>query len=688
MTRTISPAPRSGGRNNRRLLDVRAGDRFALKETFVQEFRRRRVDWGPVGYLTYKRTYSRRRDDGSTEEWWQTVQRVVEGTYTIQKWHCRRHNLPWSERKAQNSAQEMYRLIFEMKFLPPGRGLWSMGTELIEKLGGVPLFNCAYHTTDHPDFARPYTFVLEMSMLGVGTGFDTAGAGKTVIKRPRQGKDVHVVADSREGWSDLVRRVLNAYIGKGSLPGEIDYDEVRPSGTPIKTFGGVAAGPEPLQRCVAAIHSILQSLIGSKITSTAIVDLMDNIGVCVVSGNVRRSALIALGKPDDRDFMSLKDPQLYGSELMSHRWASNNTVFAEVGMDYALPAAHTAKNGEPGYFWLDNAQNYGRMIDGRRSGVDSRVRGLNPCAEICLESGEECNLVETFPARHANYQEYERTLKFAYLYAKTVTLIPLHDKEANRIQMRNRRIGLSQSGIAQSFTRHGRRTHFEWCDKGYGYVQRLDQVYSDWLAIPRSIKTTTVKPAGTTSLLPGATPGMHFEHSEYYYRTIRVAKTSPLVEPLRRANHRIEDDLYDSSSLVVYFPVKARYFDRAKAGVSMWEQLEIAAALQAHWSDNAVSATITFASAEADDIARALELYESRLKSISFLPLEDHGYVQAPYIAIDQAEYERASAELRPLRLSGDTHDVDDAYCDGDKCVMPGGDGAGEAETPLIISLS
>jgi ribonucleoside-triphosphate reductase (thioredoxin) len=653
------------------ILDIKDEQRFALWPRFLEDYKSKDPDWGPLGFVTFKRTYARPLENGLSEEWWQTVKRVVEGVYTVHKWHCSKLNLPWSEKKAQYSAQEMFRLVFDMKFLPPGRGLWAMGTSYIEKNGGAPLNNCAFVSSAHIDeaFAAPFCFLMDMSMLGVGVGGDTEGAGRVVIQTPIRSDEVVVIADDREGWVETVRRTLEAYAGEATMP-TFDYSGIRPAGEPIKGFGGIAAGPGPLMRCVDEIKKILGPLQGQPITSTAIVDLFNVIGVCVVSGNVRRSAEVMLGRPTDTEFLQVKDPERHAEALMSHRWASNNSIFAEIGMDYEYPAELTARNGEPGYLWLETMRGFGRLKDPKNN-KDRRAVGANPCLEQTLENFELCCLVETFPSRHATYEEYQRTLKFAYLYAKTVTLIPTHNKQTNRVMMRNRRIGCSQSGIVQSMARHGRRRHLTWCDNGYAYLQGLDEQYSEWLAVPRSIKMTSVKPSGTVSLLPGVTPGIHYEHSEFYYRTMRIAKTSTLAGPLRAAGYRIEEDAYDPTGYVVYFPVKAEFFDRAKADVTIWEQLENAAAMQHYWADNQVSITVTFKPEEAKDIRRALECYESRLKSVSFLPLKEHGYTQAPYITITQEEYEGAVSGLRSMRLASNTHEAVDAYCDGDRCVVP-----------------
>jgi len=658
------------------ILDIQSEDLFYLSDNFLKKYKRKQPKWGPIGYVVFKRTYSRNILDknnnptGKSEEFWQTCQRVVETTYTIQKWHCRKNGLPFSANKAQYSAQTMFHLMWEFKFLPPGRGLWAMDIELLKKrLVGVVL-NCAFISTEDidMDFSYPFCFLMDTAMLGIGVGLDTDGAGKIKIKEPKISTDIHIIDDSREGWVELTKRILDAYVGKATLPEKIDYSNIRPHGEILKTMGGIAPGPEPLQKLVKTLHDLLQPMIDLPITSTIITDLANVIGVCVVSGNLRRTAEIVLGQPDDTDFLSLKDPKLYKDELKSHRWASNNSVYVSVGDDYKSLAKQTSLNGEPGFVWLNNAR-YRRRMKDKKDVSDCNVKGFNPCAEQQLENGELCLLCETFPVNHDTYEEYEKTLKYAYLYAKTVSLIPFHIPKSNAIMMKNRRIGLSQSGIIQSFQKHGRRAHFEWCDNGYNFVRQIDIKYSDWLAVPLSKRVTTVKPSGSVSLLPGATPGIHYEHAPFYYRTIRIGKESELIQILKEAGYRIEDASEDSNNtVVVYFPVKAAYFDRSKNEVSMWEQLENAAQMQYYWSDNSVSNTVTFKQHEAPHISKALELYETRLKTISFLPLKDHGYKQAPYIEINEKEYNKAIKDIKPLKIKENVHDQEEKFCDGDFC--------------------
>lgn len=651
---------------------------FRLSDNFLSDYIGVQPNWGPLGYVTYKRTYARPIEkEGRTEEWWETCRRVVEGTYQIQKEHCERLKLPWNGNKAQRSAQEMFRLMWDFKFLPPGRGLWMMGTDFVQKKGGAALNNCAFVSTRNlnTDFAEPFTFLMDMSMLGVGVGGDTKGAGTVKIRPPRQGDFTFTVEDTREGWVELVRTHLNAWAGLGAIPAQNDFSKVRPYGAPIRGFGGTASGPEPLRKLVEEdIPSILGPLAENEdtITGSAIVDLFNAIGKCVVSGNVRRSAEIMFGDPDDQEFLELKNPEVNESRLKAWRWASNNSVFATVGMQYSDVAARTARNGEPGYIWLDTARAYGRLCDAPTN-ADALAEGANPCSEQTLESYELCCLVETFPARHEGLEEYIRTLKFAYLYAKTVTLLPTHNERTNAVMLRNRRIGTSQSGIAQSLARHGVREHFRWCDHGYKYLRELDRIYSRWLCIPESIKVTSVKPSGTISLLPGATPGIHFPYGRYYYRTIRFDAGSPLIKPLRRAGYRVVKLENENNTVVVYFPVQEENYYKGREDVTLWEQLELAAQMQYYWADNQVSVTVTFKPEEANCIQQALEFYETRLKSVSFLPLVDHGFEHAPYQMITEKEYERAVKKLKPIEWEDttETEGFEHKFCDSDVCEIP-----------------
>lgn len=659
---------------------------FTLSHAFLATYQTRKPPFGfnGLGELVNLRTYSRLLPDGSQEAWWQTVRRVVEGTYTMQKRWILEHNLGWSEKKAQRSAQEMYERIFTMKFLPPGRGLWAMGSSLtLDKGLYAALNNCAFVSTENltKDLAEPFTFLMDASMLGIGVGFDTKGAGKLALSAPTGQPVLFTIPDTREGWVESLKVLLESYFVPGSAPVGFDYSQIRPAGEPIRGFGGVASGPEPLRVMHDEIRAVLNRrtehtgeniTLAHRITVTDIVDIMNLIGKCVVAGNVRRTAEIAFGDPDSDEFIDLKNYEK-NPHRAEYGWTSNNSIFASLGMDYGPSAERVALNGEPGYAWLDNMRAYGRMGEAP-DWKDKRVAGANPCVEQSLESYELCCLVETFPANHESLDDYKRTLKFAYLYAKTVTLGKTPWAKTNRVLLRNRRIGLSQSGIQQAVAKLGIEQYRQWCEAGYQTVRYYDDVYSEWLTIPKSVKVTSVKPSGSVSLLAGATPGMHWPENKTYIRRMRLSKWSDLITPLQAAGYHIEPAFgSEDTTLVVEIPVKIEENVRTVAQVSMWEQLAMAAFLQKYWADNQVSATITFDPVtEGPQIGHALNYFQYQLKGVSFLPrLEAGAYPQMPYEAISEAEYERRVAALSPLDF-GVTHEQaeQEKYCSNDGCTI------------------
>ena len=650
---------------------------FKLSENFINKYKRRKAPFGfnGLGELVYMRTYSRIKDNGKNEMWWETCQRVVEGTYSMQKNWIDHHQLGWNAWQAQRSAQEMYDRIFYMKFLPPGRGLWAMGTKLTSEKGlYATLNNCAFVSTGtiKDDIAKPFTFLMDASMLGVGVGFDVKGAGQITVKGPNKtrGLDLYIIPDTREGWIESVKLLIESYfLGIQEL--EFDYTQVRPAGEPIKGFGGITSGPEPLEESHNLIRKILNREVGNPISATAIVDIMNILGKCVVSGNVRRTAEIVFGEPDDEEYLDLKNYKV-NPERETYGWTSNNSVYAKLGMDYGPVCDRIAINGEPGFAWLENMKHYGRMCD-LKNGHDIRAAGGNPCLEQTLESYELCCLVETFPNNHDNLEDYFKTLKYAYLYAKTVTLGKTHWPETNRVMLRNRRIGCSVSGIAQFISSKGLNELKDWLNGGYRAIREYDKLYSEWFAVPRSIKTTSVKPSGTVSLLAGATPGVHHPESRFYIRRMRLSNHSPLIEPLKNAGYVIEPAFGSKkTTVVVEVPVDAGDGVRTAKDLTMWEQLSLAAFMQRYWADNQVSCTVTFdPKTEGDQLQFALDYFQYQLKGISFLPRSETGaYRQMPYEEITEDQYNEMCSKLQKLNFRNveGNEAVVDKFCNTDHC--------------------
>jgi ribonucleoside-triphosphate reductase len=665
---------------------------FRLSEDFVNKYNNVPAPFGfsdagsnSLGEITFIRTYSRVKEDGTKERWHEVCRRVIEGMYSVQKNHAKDNRLPWNDNKAQKSAQEAFQRMFELKWTPPGRGLWAFGTPMtMEKRNSASLQNCAMVSTrdiDRNDPGALFAWVMDALMLGIGVGFDTLGQEKQMyIYAPTEPVSIYEIPDTREGWVESVRLLVNSFLRQNQPIQEFNYDLIRPLGAPIKGFGGVASGPAPLIDLHTRIRNVIGSRAGELLDSRAIVDIVNLIGTCVVSGNVRRSATLALGTPEDDGFINLKNPEVfpdrnsYDPEKPGWAWMSNNSISATVGTKYEDYVDLIADNGEPGFIWLDVARDYGRLKDAPDY-KDSRIMGFNPCAEQPLESYELCTLVEVHLNRHDSKEDFLKTLKFAYLYGKTVTLMPTHWQQTNGIMQRNRRIGTSLTGIASFADNSGLPALREWMDQGYEKIRHYDHKYSEWLCVRESVRVTTVKPSGSVSLLSGATPGVHWgPGGEFYLRAIRFGNTDPMLHLFKAAGYKIEDDVVSANTSVVYFPVASGH-KRAEKQVSLFEKIGLAATAQKYWSDNGVSVTLSFDKEEETKfIAPALNMYEGQLKAVSFLPMGNKTYPQQPYTEITREQYNSYVGTIGKIDWSAiyDGKDNLDAesekYCSTDAC--------------------
>lgn len=679
---------------------------FRLDPNFISDYVNREVRWGygVISELVFLRSYSRTKDSrtgtswpydhknlndqayGGKERWWETCERVINGMYSIQKDHILAHNMTWDEDMAQSSAQEAYERMFEFKWTPPGRGLWAMGTYLVNgKKDSSALYNCHFVSTKNigKDFAAPFTHLMHASMHGGGVGFDVSGAVETTIVEPK-GAIPYKIPDSSEGWVKSLELLLKAYQG-GPMP-HFDYSGIRKEGELIVTFGGIAPGPEPLRKMHNQIKALLDSKIDHMIDSKTIMDIFNIIGVAVVSGNVRRSSEIGLANYELSWLWNVKDYTQPENEYRAEwGWMSNNSLkvhdYTEVDFDAVVAKINDGYEtwnkgaGEPGLFFIDNARNYGRMNNGPDF-ADVGIEGCNPCGEIGLEDGESCNVAEQYLMRHSNVSDYRRTLKFIYLYCKTVTLLPTKWPKTNEVQLRNRRIGVSLTGVAHFVDTMGYDKLKEWMDEGYHEVRRWDKIYSRWLGVRESIKVTTCKPSGSVSLLAGTTAGVHWPVAEHYVRRMMLPKDFPLLPELRRAGYAIETSVQSpESSVVIEVPLSVPGV-RPESEVSVYEKVGLVALVQKWWADNMVSNTIVYdPENEVRDLANALKMHASGLKSVAALPRATESYEQLPEQAGSQYVIDYLRSNLKDVDFSsaydGDTI-IDDAVknqgCDSDVC--------------------
>jgi len=643
-------------------------ERFTLDPIFKNSIRRKtpQFGFGLLGAVVYYRTYSRIKPDGSQEQWADTVIRVVEGTFSILKnWYIS-HHLPWNERRRQEEAAKMADAIFDMRFLPPGRGLWAMGTEYVYERGGMALQNCG--AVDVVKLSDDAAWAMDALMCGVGIGFGVQFNAQ-MFHKPSEPAITFVVPDDREGWVESLRLLIASY-ETGSQRVEFDYTQIRPNGVPIRGFGGTASGPDPLKKLHERVRGYLDTYVsGGSIRTRLIADVMNAIGACVVAGNVRRSAEIALGSPHDEDFINLKNYEI-NPERMEIGWMSNNTVVLSSTEDFKkLPdiAELIRNNGEPGIMNLLNVQKYGRY------GEEMPDTGwlCNPCAEQPLESYEVCCLVEVFPTRCESKEKFFEALELAQLYAHAVSLLPTHSERTNAVVARNHRIGESLSGIADWFDNVGATEVISMLRAGYKLIRETNKILAKEAGIPESIRVTTVKPSGTVSQLAGVSPGMHYPAFSRYIRRVRVGENTPIVPLLKDAGVPWEKDVYSDNTLVFEFPVNQGK-TRSQNEISMWAKGAMVATLQRHWSDNMVSNTITFSpKTEGHQIEDFLAFYAPFVKTLSLLPHTEEGaYAQMPYEGITLKEYEERAAKIRDIDWAtfGGSDGQDSRFCANDSC--------------------
>jgi adenosylcobalamin-dependent ribonucleoside-triphosphate reductase len=620
------------------------------------------VPWGPVGYVTYKRTYARKFAN-RTEEWDETVNRVINSARN-------QLNVGFTVHEEQRFREYM----MQLKCTVAGRFLWQMGTKTVDTLGLPSLQNCAFVVVDSP--IRPFTWAFDMLALGSGVGYNIQR--KNVDKLPKVLNEVEItrvdandadfiVPDKREGWIQLLHKVLEASFvtGKGFT---YACHLIRSKGSPIKGFGGVASGPDDLVWGMEQINKILNSRAGKKLNSIHCLDIMNIIGKIVVAGNVRRSAQIAIGDADDIEFLNAKRWDL--GNIPNWRAMSNNSVVCD---DInKLPAEFWEGykgNGEAyGLINLEAAKRMGRTDETQYPDPD--VEGFNPCAEQPLVNFETCCLAEVFLPNIKTKDELNDVLQLLYRINKHSLAIKCSLKETEDIVHKNMRMGIGITGYLQA-TEEQRM----WLSDAYVKLRTFDDYYSSLKGFTRSIKLTTIKPSGTLSLLAGVTPGAHPAYSQYYIRRIRMSSDSELVTAAKRNGYSVEyqlnfDGTEDHSTVVVSFPCKTPANTKLAPEMTAVDQLNVIKRLQKEWSDNAVSVTVYYRMNELDEIKEWLKENFHNVKSVSFLLHNDHGFVQAPLQEITESEYNSMISKITPITQLSHLNfdDIAISECEGGAC--------------------
>jgi ribonucleoside-triphosphate reductase len=616
-------------------------------------------EFSNLAKLVYRRTYSR-KDKGQLENWEQTVQRAVMG-------NVKGRNVPEAE------VKELIRLANERKGGFAGRGYWFSGSPAHERIGGVALNNCWYLNAS--DWEH-YVIAQDLLMLGGGVGFSVEH--KYTSKLPKVKKDVvirhkatkdadYIVPDSREGWCELTRRVLESYFVTGR---SFTYSTVclRGYGEAIVGFGGVASGPIPLIEFIEQISSVLRSREGRHLHPIHAADIMTSVGQMVVAGNVRRSAIIIIGDCWDKEYLKAKRWDL--GVVPAHRARANYSVVCEDTDDLHPLFWKTYEHGEPfGIVNRKNIQKYGRMGEPMKDTAE----GVNPCAEATLENGEPCNLLELALCNLKSEDEFERAARLWFRAGKRVTLERYHHALCDDVIKRNRRVGVGITGCLSSPLFRPASL-----DRVYRGILEEDRLYSKELGVPQSIRHTVVKPSGTMGKVLDANgeEGIHAALAPYIIQRVQFAANDANLPAIRAAGHKIEplknlDGTYDPRTVVVDFYVAApEGAPTVETGWDTWKQLEVLKMAQKYWADQAVSVTVYYKTEEIPQLKQWLAENLDEIKTISFLKYSGHGFAQAPKEPISKEQYEKLSAKIKPLdeSLISDEGSISSLECEGGVC--------------------
>ncbi len=634
-----------------------------ISDDFLNKYLNKQPNWGfnGLGYIVYKRTYARIKENGQLEEWPETVARCINGAQKIGAGYTKKE------------AEKLFDLVFNLKCNFAGRGLWQLGTSTVDRFGGNSLLNCWFTAIRKPE---DFCFIFENLMLGGGVGYSIRR--EDVHEIPRIKKDVNItvkntndadfiVPDSREGWVRLLSKVLEAYFVTGK---SFSYSTVlvRSAGKPIGGFGGTASGPEILVEGLEKITGVIKKREGKKLRSLDVLDIANIIGSVVVAGNVRRSAEIALGDPDDYLYIKAKRWDL--GNIPNWRAMSNNTIYCD-SYDHIAEGVWDgyAGNGEPyGFFNLRLSSKFGRTGEKAKENCE----GTNPCGEISLADKECCNLSELYLNNISSKEELIECSTLLYKTQKAICALPFIHEDTNKIVHKNFRIGQGVTGICQGLDDN----KIEWLSDCYEALKKYDKKWSKERGWPESIKLTTVKPSGTLSLLAGATPGIHPAYSQHYIRRVRMSSQDALVETCKSMGYHVEfvknfDGTLNRDTVIVEFPCESGKNAKLAKDMKAVDQLDLIKKIQSDWSDNAVSCTVYYKKEELGEIKDWLgKHYKNNIKSVSFLLHNDHGFDQAPYEEIDENTYNKISSKVKgisSLQISKGNV-LQDLECEGGAC--------------------
>jgi len=644
-------------------------------EIVYEQYKNKKPEWKyPICEFIYKRTYMRPEDKNG---WSDTIYRCVKNIF---EFLSKTHNINQFEEK----PSEMYELFWNMKCLCGGRSLFASTQKIINNVGSYPLNNCSAFSINSylHDPSQFFYNVCNLLMLGCGVGFNPDPNEFIDIFKPREGcENLHEIEDSRFGWCQSIKILLDSYFKQNQEYVIYNYDKIRPKGTPLKTFGGIASGYDVLKNCHDRIRNLMkrQNILDARL----ITDICCCIAKMVIAGNVRRSSLLALIdflKDEDDDMTNLKN---FADSKNDYRrdisWCSNNSIKisnADINLfenDVKDILKLTSAYGEPNFVIEDNIRNFGRI--GEENTVDDIDDILvNPCSESNLQNGELCNLSEVYLDKMTSLEDFKICLRYAFFYCKLVSMIPTNNNESDCIISKHRRVGVSVSGIHEFVSKYDMDTLKFFLDQGYKYLKEYDKIISKKLGINESVKITVIQPSGTKSNMLGVFgSSLNRPIHRYFIRRVRLQADDPLLKQYEDMGYEVEMDCCNpDNTKIISFPIKVP--DYISLHTNDYEgfiyDLDMAVLLQKYWADQSVSMSIQIPKGmSVDELYEIIKKYAKELKTLCFIPSQiDKVYKQSPIEGIPEQKYNEMKIKIKNKEIVN-TGILQPYYgCSGDHC--------------------
>ena len=540
--------------------------------------------------------------------------------------------------------------VLNLDVMPSMRCLMTAGKALEKE--NVAGYNCAYIPIDSP---RSFDEILYILMNGTGIGFNDEQKYTNLLPpiphKLYQTDTVIVVRDSKLGWAKAFRELISL-LYNGLIP-RWDMSAVREAGSPLKTFGGRASGPEPLDSLFNFTVNKFKNAKGTKLTPIECHDIVCKTAQVVVVGGVRRSALLSLSDIGDEQMRTCKSGEWWHTE--PQRALANNSANYHANPDVGTflkewQALYNSKSGERGIFSSANAKKHIEKLEDRREAIEDF--GTNPCSEIILRPREFCNLTEAVVRSDDTKNSLGRKIVHATIlgtWQSTLTNFRYLSSKWKTNCEEERLLGVSLTGIMDCPLTNGSSgenlpsllTHLK------EVAVSTNKVHAEQIGINPSASVTCVKPSGTVSQLVDSASGIHTRHSPFYIRTIRTDVKDPLCNLLVDSGVPHEPDVTNPSNVMVFsFPMRSPKSSLTRKDFSAISQLELHRLYSQFWAEHKVSQTISVKENEWIEVGSFVYKNFEDISGVSFLPYSDYVYEQAPYTECSEKEFNNLSKQI------------------------------------------